>query len=410
MDRKYKVAFYGGYTIHSAGDDAPLAFITAELEARFPGQLEFVVFSRHPNESFDDYFNVRTIKNFEYPSREEAAHRWMRGLNFDDDRGDLARIAEEIESSDIVILGAGNFITELALDIFKGHLAQFLVISYIAELCNTPVMFYGLSANVIKNRWTARSVAKMFESARLLTFREPKAIENLKLADIPLPDFRLLPDPAFGAPGASAEIAQTVLGMENIQLSTGPVLGVSVRDLSWMGGDQLYFENVTNLIQMWCKDRDRSVLFIPQCTYNKDSGITDDRYLANSIYECLADDIKSRVHVVKGEYYYKEIQSLYLSVDIALATRLHGCVFALTAHKPVVGLAYEDKVAGLFQSMELEEWCLSWNASTDEMLSKLESALSKRSDLERRISQAVLEKREAIKEYVDCVEQVLVSG
>lgn len=63
---KYKLAFYGGYTLHSAGDDAPLAFIRSSLEERFPRLIDYVVFSRHPAPEFDDYFNVRTIKNFEY--------------------------------------------------------------------------------------------------------------------------------------------------------------------------------------------------------------------------------------------------------------------------------------------------------------------------------------------------------
>jgi polysaccharide pyruvyl transferase WcaK-like protein len=41
---------------------------------------------------------------------------------------------------------------------------------------------------------------------------------------------------------------------------------------------------------------------------------------------------------------------------VVIGARMHGCIFALTARVPVIGLAYQPKFLGLFQLMKLESW------------------------------------------------------
>ena len=58
----YKIFFYGGYTLWSAGDDAPMMFFTSKLRKKVREEIDFTIFCRHPNTEFDNYYNVKTKK------------------------------------------------------------------------------------------------------------------------------------------------------------------------------------------------------------------------------------------------------------------------------------------------------------------------------------------------------------
>jgi colanic acid/amylovoran biosynthesis protein len=365
-----RIVFDGAFGIDSAGDDAPLAFMVHELRKRLD-RPHFTALVRHPDWRLADRLGVETVANLEHESKAASAGRWYRGLNFGDSRAELQSIADVVANADLLILGAGNFLTEVGIDVLRGHLPRFVAMCLAAEMARTPMMLFGLSANRLRHPWTIRAADWLLRSASALTFREPIAIENLRASGVAVPDYVLLPDPALGAPSAPSGTGRAILASERIPITAGKRLALAPRDLSWMGREisDRYEREQVALVDLWCANRENDVIFVPQCTYCVDDPRTDDRHLASRLR--AASRHPERVHVVQGRYDYDEVESIYGEAHAVVATRLHGAVFAARMGIPVIGLAYEDKVRGFFDQMRLAEVCLPWDAEAAAILERL---------------------------------------
>lgn len=402
------VVFDGAYSIDSAGDDAPLAFLVHALRERLD-RPRFVALVRHPDWRLARRLGVETAANLEHESKAASAGRWYRGLNYGDSRAELEAVADVVAGADLLVLGAGNFLTEVGIDVLRGHLPRFVAMSLAAQMAGTPVLLFGLSANRLRHPWTVRAAQWLLETASAVTFRERIAIQNLEASGVRLPEHTLLPDPALGAPVARLGVESAILAAEGIPSPKARRLGIALRDLGWMGADasERYEREQIALIDRWCAQGGDDVLCVPQCTYDVDGPRTDDRQVAIRLRERCR--FPERVHVVRGRYDYDEIESLYRAVDAVVATRLHGAVFAARMNVPVVGLAYEDKVRGFFDQLGLVEACLPWDASAAAMLDRLQELIRNRDRTVARLAGGITRLTEGLHAYVDLAER-LVAG
>lgn len=400
------IVFDGAFSIASAGDDAPLAFMVHELRRRLD-RPRFTALVRHPEWRLAERLGVETAANLEHESKAASAGRWYRGLNFGDSRADLGSVADVVASADLLVLGAGNFLTEVGIDVLRGHLPRFVAMSLAAQMARTPTMLFGLSANRLRHPWTVRAAEWLLRSAQAVTFRERLAIENLASSGVRVPDHVLLPDPALGAPSAPPGAGARILSAEGIARPRGTRLALAPRDLSWMGRDlaDRYEREQVALVDLWCGEDENDVLFVPQCSYSVDDARTDDRHLAGRLR--AASRFPERVHVVRGEYDYDEIESVYREADCAVATRLHGAVFAARMGVPVIGLAYEDKVRGFFDQMRLPEACLSWDAPAPAILDRLRALTSAPGRMSSQLRAGVARLQGELHGYVDIAERLV---
>ncbi len=395
------VLFDGAFSIDSAGDDAPLAFMVEALRRRLDAP-RFVTLVRHTNWPLAERFGIETHANLEHDSASAARERWFRGLNFGDDRGELARIAGLVAEADLLVLGAGNFITEVGIDVLRGHLPRFTAMTLAAQMAGTPVMLFGLSANRLRHPWTRRAAQWLLRSAAHVTFREPLGIANLEASGVDVPAHDLLPDPAIGAPRAHAGTGERILLAEGIPArNEAGRLALAPRDLSWMGAEvaEAYERRQIEVIDRWCAKSPRDVLIVPQCTYDVDGPRTDDRHLGRRLRARARHP--GRIHVIAGRYDYDETEALYKAADVALATRLHGAVFAARMGTPVIGLAYEDKVPGFFDQIQAPELCLSLETHAEELVARLEEAERRKRPIGQQLHRSVESLREGVERYAD---------
>ncbi|HRI64117.1 MAG TPA: polysaccharide pyruvyl transferase family protein, partial [Polyangium sp.] len=244
------VVFDGAFSIDSAGDDAPLAFMVHELRKRLD-HPRFTALVRHPDWRLARRLGVETAANLEHETKAASLGRWYRGLNFGDSRAELGSIAEVVANADLLVLGAGNFLTEVGIDVLRGHLPRFVSMSLAAQMAGTPTLLFGLSANLLRNPLTARAAKWLLQTASAVTFRERIAIENLEASGVRLPEYRLLPDPALGAPSAAIDVGDTELYMTEIaEYVFVPVFGAT-RDLPRLVG----LRDATDLL-LWGKRLD----------------------------------------------------------------------------------------------------------------------------------------------------------
>jgi polysaccharide pyruvyl transferase WcaK-like protein len=406
----HTILFDGAYSIDSAGDDAPLAFMVDALRRRLD-QPRFITLVRHPEWPLAKRLGFETRPNLEHDSASAARGRWFQGLNYQDDRGALAEIADTIAEANLLVLGAGNFLTEVGIDVLRGHLPRFTAMTLAAQMAGTPVLLFGLSANRLRHPWTCRAAEWLLRSATHVSFREPLGIANLEASGVRLPAYDLLPDPAIGAPTAPIGTAERILAGERIPNPPGTRrLAIAPRDLSWMGSSvaEDYERRQVEVIDRWCADPDREVLIIPQCTYDVDGPRTDDRHLGRTFRERASHP--DRVHVVSGRYDYDEIESLYGMAEVALATRLHGAVFAARMGTPVIGLAYEDKVPGFFDQLGEPSLCLPLSTSAAELIDHLDAAAQQRSAVGKRLEQSIARLQSEVDRYADIAARLARHG
>lgn len=400
------VVFDGAYSIDSAGDDAPLAFLVHALRERLESP-RFVALVRHVDWRLARRLGVETAANLEHESKAASVGRWYRGLNYGDSRTELEAVANVVAKADLLVLGAGNFLTEVGIDVLRGHLPRFVAMTLAAQMAGTPVLLFGLSANRLRHPWTVRAAQWLLQSASAVTFRERIAIENLEASGVRLPGYTLLPDPALGAPTARDGVETAILANEGIPGRTGRRLGVALRDLGWLGGDAAarYEREQIALMDQWCTAAEDDVLCVPQCTYDVDGPRTDDRALASRLRERCRQPEK--IHVVRGRYDYDEIESLYRTVDGVVATRLHGAVFAARMGVPVVGLAYEDKVRGFFDRLGLPEACLPWESPATAVLERLRTFVDARERSTARLRDGIARLQKDLSAYAELAERLL---
>jgi len=396
-----KILIYGFFGIENAGNEAMLkAFCEPIRTALGDDQVEFVVASRHPNADYDKTYGVRTIPNFEYPSRELAAGRWLRSLNPDDSEEYLAFV-KEVASSDLVVLGPGQFLVETGTaGMLKGALGQALAVVSACTLTHTPVYGLALACEDLKSPWAKLVVQHLLPALSSLTFRDPKSPKNLQDAGILIPEHTVLGDLALADEPAGADKARELFLQEKIPEKTGPRLAVALRNIYWLGIDQEGLrQKVAEILANWLAQEDRDIVLIPQNVYDVDGRRDDDRLEAELTCALLPESVKSRVHRVQGKHEAAAVEAIYGQCDVTLSARLHGSVFSCKQGTPPVMLTFMDKTRGFFSRIAHPECMLDLQSSAEDISAQLESFLQRRNDLSRSLLAKVGEIRKTSSEY-----------
>ncbi len=85
------------------------------------GDVDAVVVARHAGEDQYSRYGIRSVNGLEYETKEQSIGKWFRGFNPDDDETDLCQLYSEIASSDLLVLGAGNFLVDYTIDLLKAR-------------------------------------------------------------------------------------------------------------------------------------------------------------------------------------------------------------------------------------------------------------------------------------------------
>lgn len=65
--------------------------------------------ARHPDIEYDKLFDISSIKNYEFDTRDQSIGKFFYGFNFSDNKEHLKKIREAIIESDLIIIGGNSF-------------------------------------------------------------------------------------------------------------------------------------------------------------------------------------------------------------------------------------------------------------------------------------------------------------
>lgn len=346
------VLFAGAYGVCNAGDDLPLIVMRRELERLAPEiDFDFRALARFPADWEQARYGVRMVRNLEFATRADSAGKWFRGLNAGDSPWPLLRLRAEFERADLVVLGAGNWITDLALDLFRGPIPLLALYVFLAQLHRVPVMLYGLSSIQLRRVWAQDLTTWVVRTVDVATVRDRETFDHLSaLAE--RDDIEQLPDPALGGRPDPLADAQAVLRRALPDAGRARPIAVGVRAL-----DRVLPEREWNRVREALLEACRSLLehhpivFVPQCTHPE----SDDRVEAAWYAERLGS---SRVGLVEERLHPEALMAVYAECSLMIAIRLHAAVFAVTVGTPTLAIDYLPKVGSFMEGLGLEADCL----------------------------------------------------
>lgn len=355
-----RIAIAGGYGHSSAGDDAPLIVLTDALREGFPEEeFDFAVISRHDDPRLMQRCGTRHVPNLEYDTREASRGKWFRGLNYGDDRQALEAVEKEIAEADVLCIGAGSMLTDIAFGTFRGPIPLTGVYAMLAKLHRTPYILFGMSVGPFRTRRGPLVAGWLARDAAAVTCRDYDSTGTLQgLAGVA--KIYTWPDPVLALKPASDAMAAVMLKDEMIPpKGARPRLALALRELGFKGlprPNPLVVETLRELAAEW------EFLFIPQCTYSD----CDDRLEAALTAKRLPED--TVCPLVSGEWPPEVLMRAYDSCDAALTMRLHGAVFASMAGVPTFALNYLPKVAAFMHGIGAEGRCFELDKTTPKEL------------------------------------------
>lgn len=390
--RTTKVLFIGAYGIENAGDDLPMLVMIDNFRKLAPQKIfEFHALTRHINEWEAQKYNVIYHQNLEYENREQAAGKWIRGLNFNDDRGEFYDFMDLIKSMDLLIIGAGNFIIDISIDIFKGPIPLIWWYIHLAKLHEKKVFLYGFSTAPLNSEYGQLLTKEIVNKSDIITVRDNDSKQYLKSLGLSK-DIIVLPDPTLGASKGDSAI-DFLLGKDKTLLTDNVkfTIALGLRSLNFLKdkGEHVYKEIITFINSQ----PDYRFIFVPQSTYFED----DDIKLAQNIANKINDNIE--LHIISHRYTPRELIKIYSLCDITLAIRLHCAVFSQIANTPAVAINYLPKVKSYMKDFGTLEQVIELEKISAAKISEKIIAIKNNKNLQTTIKNKNIEKCNLVKEY-----------
>jgi polysaccharide pyruvyl transferase WcaK-like protein len=399
-----KVTFAGAYGIHSQGDDAALITLVEGLRQRI-GVFDGVVLARHCREDAYAPWQLRSIQNLEYEHKSESIGKWFYGFNYGDDRSHLEHLQDEIATGDLLILGAGNFLVDKTIDLLRGPIPYFFILTLMAKMVRTPVMWFGISVGPFRTDYGRRLSRLAADLADVITVRDAQSSIELQQLGYDGPVLQL-PDPVLGLRPPPPDVANSITSWRKAHQGPNPVIAVSLRD-SILETRQ-YTESMVNICDMLVSNYGAKLLFIPHCTYQYGNANDDDRNIARQIVQRMRH--RENAVVVSEDLTVEQCLSLYSGAELAICVRLHGNVYSAIQAVPSIAIGYNPKVAGFMNWLGRDDMVVPLpEFSAQTVMNKVKMAVANRSKISSDILARVAVGRDEVENYSSIASDLIMS-
>jgi polysaccharide pyruvyl transferase WcaK-like protein len=393
---KFIVTGASTYGVDNMGDDAMFSSLIKNLKSRFQN-CDICFLARHPDEKFDHTFNIRSIKNLDHDSNEEAAGRVFLGFNKHDNRSNLLKISSELQSSDGLIIG-GNSLMEISENTFlRGVSTYATTLASLALFLGIPYYIFGMNiVSPIQSSFVKQQAKFLIENATSVTVREDVVLDYLKEANIEIENVKVTGDPAYGVDLSFVENINPlkILEKENIYLNDSKkIISVCIRSQYWKSSESS-FANLVNEIDLTVREikkdfPDSQVLFIPNCNYVHGHVNEDDRHI-NKVVSQKMKDLKE-VFFVNQKLNLFETLSLFSIIDIHISNRRHSNIFAALFQKPFIAIntSHKTHISAFVEDLSMEKFLIMEESFHSHIVEKLNYFFQNEKDIKKLISKKI---------------------
>lgn len=339
----------GYYGAGNAGDEAILSAMLAALRAEIPG-VEIIVLSRDP---------ART-------AAEHGVEAAPRGLG----RRLLAQV-KLLRRSDLLLCGGGGLLQDVyPARLLPASVFYYLAVCLLAKLCGCRVMFYGQGIGPLRRRLARFLVRFAAERADLLAVRDPGSRDLLRGLGVRRP-IHVTADPvlAWRPEGRGVTAA---LGLS----ADRPFLAISLRP--WPE-EESWLPAVARVADRAVRAWGMVPVFLPFAR-----GV--DAPVCGRARALMAEGGRA---VLLPELGPEELYEVVAAAGLVLGMRLHSLIFAALARVPMVGLAYDPKVAEFMTGLGLPEGAKPLGASEEELWAAVAAAREGREGIAARIDSSM---------------------
>lgn len=357
---RLNVCLWGGwYGSQNAGDQAILISIAQLLKLR-EKDIHLMVLSKNAT------YIERYMKSAGF--NVQAVDKWRQ----------LPKTIRSLASANLLAIGGGVPFFDKWTQVLT---CAFFVM--VAKLFRTPVMTYGVGTQSLEHPLSRLVYKHILNRLDLITVRDPRTLREFEGLGVKK-EITLVGDPAFILRPADQDAIDKLLTQAGIQIGTRPLIGITTRQLSAKHGYRReHYRQLSNADIIAFQEAMASaadylttlgqVIFIPQHTMAPD----DDREMATAIMDRM--EHASEVALVSAQYSPSEAAGFIANCSLLLGSRLHSIVFAATHQVPFVGVAYDLKLSGIVESLQMNDYMLDLvGLKAEDLISKLKQVWEER--------------------------------
>lgn len=347
-----RIIISGWYGNKNLGDEAQLSSMVSMIYRVLPN-AEITVFSDNPEATISEH-HVNSVY------RRKLNRLW------------------ELFKADLFILGGGTLLYDAGK---SANPIGWLNDVIMSKLMGTPVMYFNGGVGLIYNRLSKYYMKRVCNAMGLITVRDELSKRYLTLVGITKPIY-------VGADSVFALTEQSIAEAKKYEKHTiteKPQVGVNVRP--WLykiedippknralcgnfGGSSSDFvnfrKNLAGTIDYLKQEKGATVTFFPISFWKaKDE---HDVELSEEIAQLLSD--WDGVTVIRDECTYLKMINQIKQFDLVIGMRLHALIFAAMLNIPMLAISYDPKVDAFMKLIGQEEYLVSINEVTKEVLRK----------------------------------------
>ncbi|GAA4303690.1 polysaccharide pyruvyl transferase family protein [Nibribacter koreensis] len=221
-----------------------------------------------------------------------------------------------------------------------------------------PLVFFTQSLGPFNSDENIKNVKRIFNQSQLILLRDEASFDNLKSIGVNMENAHVCADVVFAV--ADSEIIENA---KHKSFRTPFRIIISVRDWPYFKfkgveeGTVDYYSSIAALCEYVVQELDGEVVFISTCQGIQEYWY-DDSLVAEKIFSLLPEKVKTKVIVDRSFNKPEKLKEVMQSADIAISTRMHSAIQALSVGIPVLPIAYEFKTKELFKKLIDEEFIL----------------------------------------------------
>lgn len=319
------------FTVKNHGDESMLLGMINSVR-RYDDKIKIFVICRHPNKHLEKIYKVKMIKNFEFDDRKDSIGKFFYGFNQNDNGKNLKNLTNVLQKVDLILLGGNLFMEIFPNSFLKGVSSGTALFGLLAKLYQKKLALFGVNvvANVL-DPLVKQQIKFISEISSQIQLREKSAYNFIKPHVTYKKKLQVCGDPAFAVnynsdKNYSLKILKSLFKNINFQKK---FIGVCLRIEYWKNDKQKINQEIikkyADVISNIAIKTNRSILFIPNNTYNLGNNHQDDRKMHYEIIKHL--DKKINYLSIEKEIDTYSTISLFSLVEFHITNRRHSFVY-----------------------------------------------------------------------------------
>lgn len=365
----YKILISGYYGFNNIGDEAILKGLLDGIRKKL-SPVDILVLSKFP-----DF----TAKKHD-----------VRAIN----RINIFKLLREMRSMDLLVSGGGSLFQDVTS---KRSIAYYIGIIWLAKkIFGKKVMIYSQGIGPVQKRYNRFLLGRMLSCVDVINVRDEKSkLELIRLGVSK--EILVTTDTVFNIERPGPKRGKNILEKMD-KARDKPYIGISVR--YWQENNERIKTETAKLCEMIVRHCGYRPVLIPFHFH-------EDLKLMKEIHASLDENLKKEVLIMEDYLYVEDYLSLIGHMDIMVAMRLHGLIFAVLMGVYPIGISYDPKIQSFMQMIKRDEAVEVAQMKAELLFEEILSTIRDQGEKQRQLNENLIRLKLIAKEHNDKLIELL---